>query len=304
VGDAITPSSSLQASSLQASSLQAAIAALAPLREVIKSNGLDAKKNLGQNFLFDLNLTSRIARTAMPLDGIVIEIGPGPGGLTRALLMAGAEKVIAIEKDRRAIAALTPLVEAAAGRLEVIEADALSVDIASLGKAGLRRQIVANLPYNIATGLLLGWLDHLSRMDSHDLDGMSLMFQREVAQRITAKPSDPHYGRLSVMCQWLCEAKSVFDIPPQAFMPPPKVTSSVVRLIPRQAPLASADKTCLEDVTRALFGQRRKMLRSSIKSLKIDGLLDGLDLTGDERPERLTIEDFCAIAESLRQARG
>jgi 16S rRNA (adenine1518-N6/adenine1519-N6)-dimethyltransferase len=275
-----------------------AISALPPLRDVIKANGLDAKKNLGQNFLFDLNLTGRIARAAMPLDGTVIEIGPGPGGLTRALLMAGAEKIIAIEKDRRAITALAPLVEAAAGRLQVIEADALTVDLKNLGEAGVRRQIVANLPYNIATGLLLGWLDQIEH-----LDGMSLMFQREVAQRITAQPATPHYGRLAVMCQWLCEANMVFDIPPQAFMPPPKVTSSVVQLIPRPRPLAPADKTCLEDVTRALFGQRRKMLRSSIKSLKIDGLLDALPLTGDERPERLAIEDFCAIAEALRLAR-
>lgn len=274
------------------------IESLPPLRDVIKSNGLDAKKSLGQNFLFDLNLTGRIARAAMPLDGTVIEIGPGPGGLTRALLMAGAERVIAVEKDRRAIAALAPLVEAAEGRLEIIEADALTVDIRSLGEAGKRRQIVANLPYNIATGLLLNWLDHLDI-----LDGMSLMFQREVGQRIVAEPATSQYGRLAVMCQWLCETRSVFDIPPQAFVPPPKITSSVVQFIPRQTPLAPADKTCLEDVTRALFGQRRKMLRSSIKTLKCDGLLDGLELTGNERPETLAVEDFCAIAEALRMKR-
>ena len=274
------------------------IDALPPLRDVIKSYGLDAKKSLGQNFLFDLNLTGRIARAAMPLDGTVIEIGPGPGGLTRALLMAGAEKVIAIEKDRRAIEALGSLVIAAEGRLQIIEGDALEVDIKTLGEAGKRRQIVANLPYNIATGLLLNWLDDLDH-----LDAMTLMFQREVGQRITAEVGGAAYGRLAVMAQWLCQVRSVFDIPPQAFVPPPKVTSSVVQLIPRDQPLAPADKTCLEDVTRALFGQRRKMLRSSIKTLKIDGLLDGLDLTGDERPERLHIEDFCAIAEALRQHR-
>ena len=274
------------------------IDALPPLRDVIKSYGLDAKKSLGQNFLFDLNLTGRIARTAMPLDGTVIEIGPGPGGLTRALLMAGAEKVIAIEKDRRAIEALGSLVIAAEGRLEIIEGDALDVDIKTLGEAGKRRQIVANLPYNIATGLLLNWLDDLDH-----LDAMTLMFQREVGQRITAKVGTSAYGRLAVMAQWLCQVRSVFDIPPQAFVPPPKVTSSVVQLIPRDQPLAPADKICLEDVTRALFGQRRKMLRSSIKTLKIDGLLDGLNLSGDERPERLNIEDFCAIAEALRQHR-
>ena len=274
------------------------IDALPPLREVIKSYGLDAKKSLGQNFLFDLNLTGRIARAAMPLDGTVIEIGPGPGGLTRALLLAGAEKVIAIEKDRRAIEALGSLVIAAEGRLEIIEGDALEVDIKTLGEAGQRRQIVANLPYNIATGLLLNWLDDLDH-----LDAMTLMFQREVGQRITAEPGTSAYGRLAVMAQWLCETRSVFDIPPQAFVPPPKVTSSVVQLIPRDVPLASADKTCLEDVTRALFGQRRKMLRSSIKTLKIEGLLEGLPLTGNERPEVLNIEDFCAIAEALKQKR-
>ena len=271
---------------------------LPPLREVIKSAGLDARKSLGQNFLFDLNLTGRIARAALPLKGCVIEIGPGPGGLTRALLLAGAEKVIAIEKDRRAIAALAPLVEAAEGRLEIIEADAMKIDPATLGPDG-PRQIVANLPYNIATGLLIGWLDKLEH-----LDGMTLMFQREVGQRIIAEQGESAYGRLAVMCQWLCDVRALFDIPPQAFVPPPKVVSSVVQLIPRDEPLAQADKTCLEDVTRALFGQRRKMLRSSIKTLKVKGLLDGLELTGDERPETMMIEDFCAIAEALREARS
>ncbi len=284
--------------------IAAKIDRLPPLREVIAANGLDAKKRLGQNFLFDLNLTGRIARAAMPLDGTVIEIGPGPGGLTRALLLAGAGHVIAIEKDRRAIKALAPLVEAAQGRLEIIEADALDVDIKNLGKApegksGDRRQIIANLPYNIATGLLINWLDCLD-----GLTGMTLMFQREVGMRITAEPATAHYGRLAVLCQWLCETRSIFDIPPQAFMPPPKVTSSVVQFKPRPIPLAPADKTCLEDVTRALFGQRRKMLRSSIKTLKFDGLLDGLDLSGDERPETLPIEVFCAIAEALKTARA
>ena len=274
------------------------IDALPPLRDVIRSAGLDARKSLGQNFLFDLNLTGRIARAALPLHGTVIEIGPGPGGLTRALLLAGAEKVIAIEKDSRAIAALAPLVDAAEGRLEIIEADAMTIDPAALGADG-PRQIVANLPYNIATGLLIGWLDKLEH-----LDGMTLMFQREVGQRITAEQGESAYGRLAVMCQWLCDVRSLFDIPPQAFVPPPKVVSSVVQLIPRETPLAKADKTCLEDVTRALFGQRRKMLRSSIKTLKVKGLLDGLELTGDERPEAMMVEDFCAIAEALRLSRA
>jgi 16S rRNA (adenine1518-N6/adenine1519-N6)-dimethyltransferase len=275
----------------------ALIDALPPLREVIKSANLDARKSLGQNFLFDLNLTGRIAKSALPLHGTVIEIGPGPGGLTRALLLAGAEKVMAIEKDSRAIEALAPLVDAAEGRLEVIKADAMDINPAELGADG-PRQIVANLPYNIATGLLLRWLDHIDQIDA-----MTLMFQREVGLRISADRGEADYGRLAVICQWLCEVRCLFDIPPQAFVPPPKVTSSVVQLIPRDTPLARADKICLEDVTRALFGQRRKMLRSSIKTLKVNGLLDGLRLTGDERPETMAVEDFCAIAEALRQAR-
>lgn len=276
------------------------ITALPPLRDVIKKNGLNAKKTLGQNFLFDLNLTSRIARSAQPLDGLVIEIGPGPGGLTRGLLMAGTQKVIAIEKDSRAIEALAPLVDAAKGRLELIQADALDVKIAEIAPPK-RCQIVANLPYNIATPLLLKWLDEIDQIDR-----MTLMFQREVGQRIVAQPATPAYGRLSVICQWLCEVKSLFDVPPQAFMPPPKVVSSVVQFTPRPTPLAPAVKTCLEDVTRALFGQRRKMLRSSIKTLdlKAEGLLERLNLRGNERPEQLRVEDFCAIAEALRLAQA
>ena len=284
-----------------------AIASLPPLRETIRSNGLDARKNLGQNFLLDLNLTGRIARSAAPFSSTVVEIGPGPGGLTRALLMEGAEDVIAIEKDRRAIDALAPLVDAAAGRLRIIEGDALEVDIASL--VGPKGQIVANLPYNIATVLLLNWLDQLDH-----LSAMTLMFQKEVGQRITASPGSGEFGRLAVMCQWLCRAVMLFDIPPQAFVPPPKVTSSVVQLIPRPSPLAQADKTLLEDVTRVLFGQRRKMLRASLKTLasqmKVKGkaidpahLLEATGTDGQSRPERLEIEDFCRLAEAVKAAR-
>lgn len=279
----------------------AAIDALPPLREVIRSAELDARKSLGQNFLLDLNLTGRIARSAAPLKGTVIEIGPGPGGLTRALLMAGAERVIAIEKDRRAIDALAPLVAASEGRLEILEEDALEVDIAPLIPAGEKGQIVANLPYNIATVLLLNWLDRLDAISA-----MTLMFQKEVGERITAPTGGAAYGRLAVMCQWLCEARMLFDIPPQAFVPPPKVTSSVVRLVPRPKPLAEASKPMLEEVTRVLFGQRRKMLRASVKSLKIDdpaGVLAGAGIAGDTRPEKLAIEDFCRLAEALRLAR-
>ena len=280
----------------------AAVGALPPLRDVIRDAGLDARRKLGQNFLLDLNLTGRIAREAGSLQGTTVEIGPGPGGLTRALLAAGAEKVVAVERDPRAVSALAPLADAAKGRLEIIEADALEVDIASLlpGKG----RIVANLPYNIATALLIDWLDRLGH-----LEAMVLMFQKEVAERITATPGGGAYGRLSVLCQWLCEAETLFDIPPDAFVPPPKVTSSIVRLTPRREPLAVADKALLEETTRVLFGQRRKMLRASMRLLAGKGhdaseLLDAAGIDGGIRPERLAVEDFCRIAEALRAARA
>ena len=275
-----------------------AVEAMPPLRDVIRKAGLDARKNLGQNFLLDLNLTGRIARAAAPFRDMVIEIGPGPGGLTRALLMAGAPKVIAIEKDERAIAALQPLVEAAEGRLEILSEDALKVDLGSLVPDGSQCQIVANLPYNIATTLLLNWLGQLEKINA-----MTLMFQREVGQRITAAPGSSAYGRLSVISQWLCDTSMLFDIPPQAFVPPPKVTSSVIRLLPREEPLAKADKVLLEDVTRILFGQRRKMLRASAKSLGGQALLDAAGIDGQARPETLPVEAFCSLAEALRLSR-
>jgi 16S rRNA (adenine1518-N6/adenine1519-N6)-dimethyltransferase len=277
-------------------SILTAIEQLPPLRDVIRDAGLDARRNLGQNFLLDLNLTGRIARAAAPLDGVVVEIGPGPGGLTRALLMAGAEKVIAVEKDTRAIAALTPLVDASAGRLEIMECDALEINIAGLAGKGKRCQIVANLPYNIATPLLLSWLDKVSHISS-----MTLMFQREVGQRITAGPGSRAYGRLSVIAQWLCDTAMLFDIPPRAFVPPPKVTSSVISLTPRPKPLAEAQKDMLEDVTRALFGQRRKMLRVSAKTIGGQKLLDAAGVDGQLRPEMLPVESFCALAEALKE---
>jgi len=272
---------------------------LPPLREAIRKAGLDAKKSLGQNFLLDLNLTGRIARAAQPLEGTVIEVGPGPGGLTRALLLAGARRVIAIEKDRRAIAALEPLVQASEGRREIIEEDALKLDITSLGPDDEPRQIVANLPYNIATGLLLGWLGQADQLTS-----MTLMFQREVGQRLVAEPGTTAFGRLSVISQWRCEVKRLFDIPPDAFVPPPKVTSSVVQLIPRLEPLAPAKQDLLEEVTRVLFGQRRKMLRASSKPIGGSALLDKAGIAGDIRAETLHVEDFCRIAEALRIERA
>ncbi|MGH6674384.1 MAG: 16S rRNA (adenine(1518)-N(6)/adenine(1519)-N(6))-dimethyltransferase RsmA, partial [Xanthobacteraceae bacterium] len=234
-----------------------------PLREVIARHGIAARRSLGQHFLFDLNLTRRIARAAGPLDQAnVVEIGAGPGGLTRALLAENAQRVIAIERDRRCLAALADLSEAYPGRLAIVAGDALSLDPAMLCVPP--RRIVANLPYNIATRLLLGWLDRLC-----EYQNLTLMFQREVALRLVAKPGDKAYGRLSVLVQWLAEVRLLFDVPARAFVPPPNVSSSVVSIIPRAEPMASAVKPTLERVTAAAFGQRRKMLRSSLAPLGV-----------------------------------
>lgn len=266
---------------------------LAPLREVIRRYELGARRTLGQNFLLDLNLTRRIARAAAPLEEVsVIEIGPGPGGLTRALLMEGARHITAIERDRRCGEALTELASAFPGRLTVIEADALEIDPGSLTPAP--RKIVANLPYNIATRLLLGWLSNISAYRN-----LTLMFQKEVAQRLAAAPHAKAYGRLSVLTQWLCEVRILFDVPPQAFVPAPKVTSTVVQLMPRPNPLASCRQADLERVTAAAFAQRRKMLRASLRPLGGDDTLSGLTAMGiapTARAEELSVEDFCALA--------
>lgn len=265
---------------------------LPPLREVIRRFELGARKSLGQNFLLDLNLARRIARAAAPLDNVsVIEIGPGPGGLTRALLMEGARHVTAVERDHRCIAALGDVAAAFPDRLTVIEADALDIDPASLVPAP--RKIVANLPYNVATPLLIGWLGNAGAYES-----LTLMFQKEVAQRLAAAPRTKEYGRLSVLTQWLCDVRLVFDVPPQAFVPAPKVTSTVVRLTPRPQPLAPCRKEDLERVTAAAFGQRRKMLRASLRSLSADalGLLEEARVEPTARAEELSIEEFCALA--------
>ncbi len=240
-------------------------------------------------------MTRRIARAAGPLAaGTTIEIGPGPGGLTRSLLEEAAGHVVAIERDPRCLAALAELAALHPGRLELVEADALALDPATLSTPP--RRIVANLPYNIATALLLRWLDRIGEYES-----LTLMFQREVAERLVATPRSPAYGRLSVLVQWLCEARILFDIPPQAFTPPPKVTSSVVRLAPRPEPLAPADKATLERVTAAAFGQRRKMLRSSLKSLNVpvEPLLVAARIDGTARAEELSVEQFCALAREI-----
>jgi 16S rRNA (adenine1518-N6/adenine1519-N6)-dimethyltransferase len=268
------------------------------LREVIARHGIAARKSLGQNFILDLNLTRRIARAAGRLDkSTVIEIGPGPGGLTRALLAEGARRVVAIERDPRAIAALGELAVVYPGRLELVQGDALELDPAGLSEPP--RKIVANLPYNIATALLLRWLDRIAEYES-----LTLMFQREVAERLTAGPREPAYGRLSVLVQWLAEPRILFDIPPSAFVPPPKVTSSVVSLIPRAAPLAPAAKPALERVTAAAFGQRRKMLRSSLKSLgvAVEPLLLAAGIPPTARAEELSVPEFCALARGLDES--
>ena len=269
---------------------------LPPLREVIARHGLSARRALGQHFLLDLNLTRRISHTAGDLTGrTVIEIGPGPGGLTRALLEGSASKVIAIERDRRCIAALRELEAAYGDRLTVIPGDALQLRPRDLCPPP--RRIIANLPYNIATRLLIQWLD-----DPHQVESMTLMFQTEVAQRLAASPHRKAYGRLTVLTQWLCEVRREFDIPARAFTPPPKVNSTVVSIRPRADP-AAAPRSALEQVTAAAFGQRRKMLRNSLGSLGDPVALTeeaGVPLTA--RADNLSVDDFCRLACALATA--
>ncbi len=270
---------------------------LPPLRDVIARHELRAIKAFGQNFLLDLNLTARIARAAGDLREVtVVEVGPGPGGLTRALLAAGAKRVVAIERDRRCIAALAEIEAHYPGRLTVIEGDALATDMAALADGPTR--IVANLPYNIATPLLIGWLQTEPWPPWYEL--MTLMFQREVAERIVAEPGAKAYGRLGVVSGWRSEARLLFDIDPRAFTPAPKVTSSVVSFVPRPQPL-EADTRLLERVTAAAFGQRRKMLRQSLKSLGVDtsALLDMSGIDGTSRAEEIDVAGFAALTRNF-----
>jgi 16S rRNA (adenine1518-N6/adenine1519-N6)-dimethyltransferase len=301
---------------------------LAPLRDVIARHGLAARKSLGQNFLLDLNLTARIARAAGAAEGgIFYEVGPGPGGLTRALLAEGAGRVVAVERDERCLPALAEIAAAYPGKLEVLCGDALRMDEAALfacENGGVR--IAANLPYNVGTALLIKWLTGASTGKSapgDDEDTMTgarlrpgvrpnqewppfwksctLMFQKEVAQRITAAPGSEHYGRLAVLAGWRATAKILFDVPRQAFVPPPKITSSVVRLEPRSEPLAPCALNDLERVTAAAFGQRRKMLRQSLKSLAPDAeaRIAAAAIAPTQRPEELTIAQFAALARAF-----
>lgn len=275
---------------------------LPPLREVIRRHGLSARKSLGQNFLLDLNLAMRIARTAGPLDDVtVLEIGPGPGGLTRALLALGASRVIAIERDERAIAAIEEIAAHYPGRLEIIAADALNFDPRAHSPFD-RARIVANLPYNIATALLVKWLS--VEPWPPWFDSAVLMFQREVAERIVAQRGSSSYGRLSVLAQWRCEVRIAFDVNASAFVPPPKVKSSLVRFVPRATPLP-CDRATLEAVTQAAFGQRRKMLRQSLRSLGTDTpkLIEAAGLDPTARAEDISVEQFVLLARIVGEQR-
>jgi 16S rRNA (adenine1518-N6/adenine1519-N6)-dimethyltransferase len=281
--------------------VNAAFDNLPPLREVIRRHGLVARKSLGQNFLFDLNLAARIARAAGPLDGVtVLEVGPGPGGLTRALLALGAARVIAVERDDRAIAALRDIAALYPDRLDIISGDALNFDAqAHLARGPVR--IIANLPYNIATALLISWLSIEPWPPWYD--SATLMFQREVAERVVAAPGSKSYGRLSVFVQWRAEPRILFDVNAAAFVPPPKVTSSLLRIVPRASPLP-CERKLLEAVTQAAFGQRRKMLRQSLRSLGTDApaLIAAAGLDPTARAEDISVAGFVALARALAEA--
>lgn len=274
---------------------------LPPLRDIIRDHDLRASKVLGQNFILDLNLTRRIARTATQAGATplhkVIEIGPGPGGLTRGLLMEGAEHVTVIEADERFRPALEDIATAYPDRLSVVMGNALKINPSEILEGNYK--IVANLPYNIATPLLIKWLSQ----SPIGWDSLTLMFQKEVAQRICAQPGEDNYGRLAVLSNWLAETKIEFDVPADVFVPPPKVTSAIVSLIPREHPLAEADLSTLEKVTAAAFGQRRKMLRASLKQItnEAETILIACNIDPTRRAETLTIEEFCTLARALKE---
>ncbi len=276
---------------------------LPPLRDVIARHGLTPKKSLGQNFLHDLNLTARIARAAEPLENItVVEIGPGPGGLTRALLALGARRVIAVERDDRALAALAEIAARYPGHLDIVSGDALNIDVRKYLGAE-RACVVANLPYNIGTALLIGWLTAEPWPPWYD--SLLLMFQREVAERIVAKVGDKAYGRLAVLAGWRTEARILFDVAPTAFVPSPAVTSSVVRLVPRAEPLP-CDARALQKITESAFGQRRKMLRQSLKTLGVDAaaLLAESAIEPTARAEEIDVDGFVTLAQTFTRMTG
>ena len=279
------------------SELSQKILEMQPLNTVIQEHQLFPKRSLGQNFIFDINLTRKIARSAKPLDtGTVIEIGAGPGGLTRALLIEGASKVIAIEKDKRAIQILRELEEIAKPRLKVIYADALELSLVELGKEPI--QIVANLPFNIATNLIFKWLE-----STPPLSAITIMIQKEVANRLCAQPGSSAYGRLTLMINLLAETDFLFDVPASAFIPKPKVISSMVQVLPRKKPLFKTDKFALQKVLITAFNQRRKMLRSSFKMFGGSKLLEEAGINPEERPENLTLEAFCTLTNLIESNR-
>ncbi len=281
-----------------------AIASLPPLREVIKEAALSARKSLGQNFILDLNVTRRIARAAGPLAGAtVLEIGPGPGGLTRALLLEGAEKVVAIERDERFRPALIAIDEKSGGRFRPIFADALQTDYASIAAETGASRIVANLPYNIATPLIVSWLT--AERWPPWFDKLVVMVQREVAERLAAEPGAESYGRLSVLAQHRARARLLFTLPASVFTPPPKVASALVEIAPAPQAPDAVPAALLGEVTAAAFGQRRKMLKSSLGSLGVDAarLLNDAGIDPSQRAERLTIEDFVRLARRLQELR-
>jgi len=275
-----------------------AIDGLPPLREVIATHGLSARKALGQNFLLDLNLTAKIARQAGDLSGCdVLEVGPGPGGLTRGLLAEGARRVLAVEKDTRAMAALAEIAARYPGRLEVLNADALEID--PLAHLTPPIKVAANLPYNIGTELLVRWLT--PKQWPPFWQSLTLMFQREVAERIVARPGSKAYGRLAILAQWRCDVRIVMDLPPEAFTPPPKVHSSVVHLTALPEPRFPARAATLQRITATAFQQRRKMLRASLKGLhpEIGPLLESVGIPPTARAEEIDLERFCALARAL-----
>ena len=274
---------------------------LPPLREVVERYDLIAKKALGQNFIFDTNLLDKIVRSAKSRDpapfneGTVVEVGPGPGGLTRAILENGAKHLAVIEKDARCLPVLNDIKEAYPNRMTALQADALTVDPAELG--GAPRCVIANLPYNVGTALLTGWLKH-----AKDFSSFTLMFQKEVADRLVAAPATDGYGRLSVLTQWLCEAEILFTVDRSCFTPPPKVTSAIVFLRPREKPAAPARSDLLERITAAAFGQRRKMLRSSLKTIgNVEKLCEAAGVEPTVRAETVSVEAFCAMARCLEE---
>lgn len=278
-----------------------ALSRLPPLKEVIAAHTLVTRKSLGQHFLLDSGITDKIARYAGDLTQChIIEVGPGPGGLTRSLLKAGARKLFVIEKDERCLPALAQIQEAASGRMALIEGDALTIDL--IASVPSPRKIVANLPYNAGTQMLLNWLDAIYIHGAGAFASLTLMFQKEVARRIIAAPCTGDYGRLSVMSQWLCECRWDFELPPGAFSPPPKVSSAVVTLTPRENPLVEVPKEVLEKVVAKAFGQRRKMLRSALKGMGADvgRWLEGADIDGSLRAEALDVPTLCRLARTYQ----